>query len=74
MISIPDPTAILATLRERGHANLPGVDIRIGASVLDDAIKDASSSFDKPVIISDGGPYRTPAGLVVDRLAEQLGD
>ncbi|MEP6667008.1 MAG: iron-containing alcohol dehydrogenase [Nocardioidaceae bacterium] len=74
MISIPDPNAILATLRERGHANLPGVDIRIGASVLDDAIKDASSSFDKPVIISDGGPYRTPAGLVVDRLAEQLGD
>ena len=26
-----------------------------------------------PLIISDGGPYRTPAGPVVDRLAEQLG-
>ena len=25
------------------------------------------------MIISDGGPYRTPAGPVVDRLAEQLG-
>lgn len=74
MISIPEPNAILATLRERGHADLPGVDIRIGASVLDDAIKDSSSRFGKPAIISDGGPYRTPAGPVVDRLAEQLGD
>ena len=26
-----------------------------------------------PVILSDGGPYRTPAGPVVDRLAAQLG-
>ncbi len=74
MISIPEPNAILATLRERGHADLPGVDIRIGALVLDDAIKDSSSRFSKPVIISDGGRYRTRAGPVVDRLAEQLGD
>jgi len=74
MINIPEPNAILATLRERGHVDLPAVDIRIGASVLDDAIKDASSRFSNPVIISDGGPYRTPAGPVVDRLAEQLGD
>ena len=74
MISIPEPNAILATLRERGHADLPDVDIRIGASVLDDAIKDSLQRFGKPVILSDGGPYRTPAGPVVDRLAEQLGD
>ncbi len=74
MITIPEPNALLATLRERGHANLPDVDIRIGAAVLDGAIKDASSSFSNPVILSDGGPYRTPAGPVVDRLAEQLGD
>ena len=74
MISIPDPNAILAMLRERGHADLPGVDIRIGASVLDDAIKDSSGRFGTPVIISDGGAYSTPAGPVVDRLAEQLGD
>jgi len=74
MISIPEPNAILATLRERGHADLPAVDIRIGASVLDDAIKDSSSRFGTPVIISDGGPYSTPEGPVVDRLAEQLGD
>ncbi|MGI9084904.1 MAG: iron-containing alcohol dehydrogenase [Aeromicrobium sp.] len=74
MISIPEPNAILATLRERGHADLPGVDIRIGVSVLDDAIENSSSRFGTPVIISDGGPYRTPAGPVVDRLAAQLGD
>ena len=74
MTDIPEPNAILATLRERGHADLPDVDIRIGASVLDDAVKDSSSRWSGPVIISDGGPYRTPAGPVVDRLAEQLGD
>ena len=74
MTAIPEPNAILASLRDSGHADLPAVDIRIGASVLDDAIKDASSSFSDPVILSDGGPYRTPAGPVVDRLAEQLGD
>jgi glycerol-1-phosphate dehydrogenase [NAD(P)+] len=74
MISIPEPNAILEALRAGGHADLPDVDIRIGASVLDDAIKDSSSRFSDPVIISDGGPYNTPAGPVVDRLAEQLGD
>ena len=74
MTSIPEPNAILATLRERGHAGLPDVDIRIGAAVLDDAIKDAASSSSDPVIISDGGPYATPSGPVVDRLAAQLGD
>jgi glycerol-1-phosphate dehydrogenase [NAD(P)+] len=74
MITVPDPNAILATLRDGGHADLPDVDIRIGASVLDAAIEDSASRFGKPTIISDGGPYRTPAGPVVDRLAEQLGD
>ena len=74
MTSIPEPNAILASLRERGHADLPDVDIRIGASVLADAITDSSSLAGTPVILSDGGPYRTPAGSVVDRLAEQLGD
>ncbi|MEO6715534.1 MAG: iron-containing alcohol dehydrogenase [Mycobacteriales bacterium] len=74
MISIPDPNAILAMLRERGHRDLPAVDIRIGASVLDDAIKDSSGRLGTPLIISDGGPYNTPAGPVVDRLATQLGD
>lgn len=74
MTGIPEPNTFLATLRERGHADLPDVDIRIGASVLDDAIKDGSSRWGEPVIISDGGPYSTPAGSVVDRLAEQLGD
>ena len=74
MTSIPEPNAILATLRERGHAGLPDVDIRIGASVLDEAIKDSTSLSGAPVIMSDGGPYRTPTGPVVDRLAEQLGD
>jgi glycerol-1-phosphate dehydrogenase [NAD(P)+] len=74
MISIPDPNAILEALRVRGRADLPGVDIRIGTSVLDEAIADSSSRFGTPVIISDGGPYRTSAGPVVDRLAERLGD
>jgi len=73
MIRIPDPNALLATLREGGRADLPGVDIRIGASVLDDATEQSSSRWGKPVIISDGGPYRTSAGPVVDRLAERLG-
>ena len=75
MTSIPEPNAILATLRERGHADLPDVDIRIGASVLDDAIDEMRPAAPAtPVIISDGGPYATPAGPVVDRLAAQLGD
>ena len=38
MITVPDPAALLATLRADGHAGLPDVDVRIGASVLDRAI------------------------------------
>ena len=51
------------------------MDIRVGASVLDGAVADACArpGTPAPLIISDGGPYRTPAGPVVDRLAEQLG-
>ena len=73
---IPEPNAILATLREKGYTDLPEVDIRVGASVLDDAIFDTSArpGAPAPVILSDGGPYRTRAGPVVDRLAKQLGD
>ena len=73
--TVPEPNAILADLRERGHDDLPDVDIRVGASVLDGAIADACArpGMPAPVIISDGGPYRTPAGPVVDRLAKQLG-
>jgi glycerol-1-phosphate dehydrogenase [NAD(P)+] len=73
---IPEPNAILATLREKGYRDLPEVDIRVGASVLDDAIADTSARPGTPaaVILSDGGPYRTRAGPVVDRLAKQLGD
>jgi glycerol-1-phosphate dehydrogenase [NAD(P)+] len=72
---VPEPNAILADLRGRGHADLPDVDIRVGASVLDGAIADACArpGMPAPVIISDGGPYRTPAGPVVDRLAKKLG-
>lgn len=75
-MTIPEPNAILAGLRERGHKDLPDVDIRVGASVLDDAIADACArpGAPAPVIISDGGPYRTAAGPVVDRLAKQLDD
>ncbi len=74
-MTIPEPNAILADLRERGHDDLPDVDIRVGASVLDGAVADACArpGMPAPLIISDGGPYRTPAGPVVDRLAEQLG-
>ncbi len=74
-MTIPEPNAILAGLRERGHHDLPDVDIRVGASVLDGAVADACArpGMPAPLIISDGGPYRTPAGPVVDRLAEQLG-
>ena len=76
MITVPEPQAILAALRERGHVDLPDVDIRIGASVLDGAIAHNSGrpGAGGPVILSDGGPYRTSAGPVVDRLAKQLGD
>ncbi|HET9667886.1 MAG TPA: iron-containing alcohol dehydrogenase, partial [Desertimonas sp.] len=75
MITVPEPAAILATLRARGYADLPDVDIRIGASVLHQALTDSSVRLTgKPVILSDGGPYCTPAGPVVDRLAAQLAD
>jgi glycerol-1-phosphate dehydrogenase [NAD(P)+] len=70
MITVPEPAALLEALRARGYAGLPKVDIRIGASVLDGAL---SSVAGEPVILSDGGPYRTTAGPVVDRLAAHLG-
>ena len=75
MITVPDPAALLATLRADGYAGLPDVDVRIGASVLDSAIADSVERFvaKGPIILSDGGPYRTPAGPVVDRLAGRLG-
>ena len=75
MITVPDPAALLASLRADGHAGLPDVDVRIGASVLDDAISASLERFvaAKPIILSDGGPYRTQAGAVVDRLAGRLG-
>jgi glycerol-1-phosphate dehydrogenase [NAD(P)+] len=74
-MTVPDPAALLAALRADGHAGLPDVDVRIGASVLDSAIADSSERFVgiEPVILSDGGPYRTSAGPVVDRIARQLG-
>ncbi len=52
------------------------MDIRIGASVLDHTLTDNSvrPGAGGPVILSDGGPYRTSAGPVVDRLARLLGD
>ncbi|HEV7418724.1 MAG TPA: iron-containing alcohol dehydrogenase [Mycobacterium sp.] len=75
MITVPEPAALLASLRARGYADLPDVDVRIGASVLDRALTDSSVRLTGgPVILSDGGPYCTPAGPVVDRLAAQLGD
>ncbi len=75
MITVPEPAAILAALRARGYADLPDVDIRIGASVLHRALTDSSVRLTgEPVILSDGGPYCTPAGPVVDRLAAQLAD
>jgi glycerol-1-phosphate dehydrogenase [NAD(P)+] len=70
MITMPDPAALLAELRARNYAGVPDVDIRIGASVLDGAL---GSVVGEPVILSDGGPYRTKAGPVVDRLAARLG-
>jgi len=72
VITVPEPVAILAALRARGDAGLPDVDVRIGASVLDRVLTE-SSLAGEPVILSDGGPYRTPAGPVVDRLATKLG-
>jgi glycerol-1-phosphate dehydrogenase [NAD(P)+] len=75
MITMPEPTALLASLRAAGHAGLPDVDVRIGVSVLESAIADSRERFVgiQPVLLSDGGPYRTPAGPVVDRIARQLG-
>jgi glycerol-1-phosphate dehydrogenase [NAD(P)+] len=75
VITIPDPAALLAALRADGHAGLPDVDVSIGESVLDSAINDSCERFASiaPVILSDGGPYRTPAGPVVERLATHLG-
>ena len=76
LITVPEPRALLAELRDRGHGDLPDVDIRVGAAVLDGAIADARehAGVSAPVILSDGGPYRTPAGPVVDRLAKRFGD
>ena len=77
MITVPDPLAILTDLRDRGHVDVPDMDIRIGTAVLDGAIAESAdrlSAGGGPVLLSDGGPYRTPDGPVVDRLAEQLGD
>jgi glycerol-1-phosphate dehydrogenase [NAD(P)+] len=75
VITVPDPAALLATLRADGEAGLPDVDVRIGASVLDRAVADSLERFvgRDPIILSDGGPYRTAAGAVVDRLAGHLG-
>jgi glycerol-1-phosphate dehydrogenase [NAD(P)+] len=75
VITVPDPSSLLSTLRADGHDGLPEVDVRIGASVLDAAIADSIERFvgRDPLILSDGGPYRTPAGPVVDRLAGHLG-
>ena len=74
LITVPDP-ALLAALRADGQAGLPDVDVRIGASVLDSAIVDSVERFvgREPIILSDGGPYRTAAGAVVNRLAGRLG-
>ncbi len=74
-MTIPDPNAILTELREKGHQDLPDVDIRVGASILDSAITDACArpGMPAPLIISDGGPYQTSDGPVVDRLAKKLG-
>jgi glycerol-1-phosphate dehydrogenase [NAD(P)+] len=75
VITVPDPTAFLAGLRAGGQAGLPDVDVRIGASVLASAIADSVERFvgRAPIILSDGGPYRTAAGAVVGQLAGHLG-
>jgi glycerol-1-phosphate dehydrogenase [NAD(P)+] len=75
MITVPDPSSLLSTLRADGHDGLPNVDVRIGASVLEGAIADSIERFvgRDPLILSDGAPYRTAAGPVVDRLAAHLG-
>ena len=58
MITVPDPSALLARLRADGQAGLPNVDVRIGASVLKSAIADSVERFvgREPIILSDGGP------------------
>jgi glycerol-1-phosphate dehydrogenase [NAD(P)+] len=75
VITVPDPSALLASLRADGQAGLPNVDVRIGASVLKGAIADSVERFvgREPIILSDGGPYRTAAGAVVDHLTGHLG-
>ncbi|HEX2400626.1 MAG TPA: iron-containing alcohol dehydrogenase, partial [Mycobacterium sp.] len=75
MITVPDPAALLESLRADGQPGVPNIDVRIGASVLDSAIADSIARFigRDPIILSDGGPYRTAAGAVVDRLAGHLG-
>ncbi|MFG1929667.1 iron-containing alcohol dehydrogenase [Mycobacterium sp. NPDC048908] len=75
MITVPDPATLLSNLRAAGIDGLPQVDVRIGKSVLDSAIADSIDKFvgREPLILSDGGPYCTPDGAVVDRLAGRLG-
>jgi glycerol-1-phosphate dehydrogenase [NAD(P)+] len=75
MITVPDPTALLAGLRANGQAGLPDVEVRIGASVLASAIAESVERFvgREPIILSDGGRYRTAAGAVVDQLTGHLG-
>ncbi|AGB22782.1 glycerol dehydrogenase-like oxidoreductase [Mycobacterium sp. JS623] len=75
MITVPDPASLLSTLRADGHDGLPDVDVRIGSSVLDGAITDSAERFigRDSLILSDGAPYRTTAGPVVERLAVRLG-
>jgi glycerol-1-phosphate dehydrogenase [NAD(P)+] len=76
MTTVPEPRSLLADLRDGGHANLPAIDVRVGASILDDAVAEYAGTpgAPAPLILSDGGPYRTQDGPVVDRLAKQLGD
>jgi glycerol-1-phosphate dehydrogenase [NAD(P)+] len=75
MITVPDPTALLAGLRANGQAGLPDVEVRIGASVLASAIAESVERFvgREPIILSDGGRYRTAAGAVVEQLTGHLG-
>ena len=57
MITVPDPAALLASLRADGRGGLPNVDVRIGESVLDRAIRDSTDRFvAEPVLLIDGGP------------------
>ena len=77
MITVPDPLALLADLRAEGHADAARrgrPHRRRGVGRRDRRQRRTTRTGGEPVILSDGGPYRTPAGPVVDRLAEQLGD